>query len=337
MYTNQIRSFLYSGLICMAALVLPAITSCNSSESDSEAIEYTGITTQAVIDNNNAEDVLMGPMIGGELNTGMSAFGAIDANSMSGKGSLPVIKILTTLGRSLNNLDYTFDHEDLPAASSAIAAYTDIDYGDCGGSLSYNLQMDDQTYAFTGYFSANSFCNDDMTISGEMTALGQFNAATQGFTSLTMTYDALSFIEDDTSMTFDGTVVIVPSGTVLTITLDAKMKDNNTGEVYWYENFVLTYTEATTYDQFSISGRFFEPNHGYVNLNTTTAFITNTDEDYPSQGVLVTTGAAGSEGGSTKAMLTALSSSTYNVQADTNGDGTYDYDSGVLNWADSEL
>lgn len=44
--------------------------------------------------------------------------------------------------------------------------------------------------------------------------------------------------------------------------------------------------------------------------------------------------ACGGGGGSTMARLAAFSSSTCQVEADTNGDGIYDWNSGVMNWSD---
>jgi len=57
-----------------------------------------------------------------------------------------------------------------------------------------------------------------------------------------------------------------------------------------------------------------------------------TDLPNPSSGILLLTGAPGSAGGNTKAQLVFLSSSSYEVDADTNGDDSWDWNSGTKNW-----
>jgi hypothetical protein len=111
--------------------------------------------------------------------------------------------------------------------------------------------------------------------------------------------------------------------------------DNSTGEVYWVRDYTMTVTEVAYYAvTFEISGSFYDPDYGFVLLSTPVPFLIDYDDDWPSEGVLVLTGDTGIAGGSIEAQLTALSSITYRVEADTNGDGFYDWNSGVLYWSD---
>lgn len=91
-------------------------------------------------------------------------------------------------------------------------------------------------------------------------------------------------------------------------------------------------TSASGYVSFTISGTYYDHDHGYVSVSTTTPFILYSGYDHPSQGVLIIDGRTGIAGGSTKARLTAITASTYRVEADTNGDGSYDWNSGTVNW-----
>jgi uncharacterized protein (DUF2141 family) len=91
-------------------------------------------------------------------------------------------------------------------------------------------------------------------------------------------------------------------------------------------------TKASGYTDFTISGLYYDPDHGYVTVSTTTPFRLYAVNSNPSQGVLIIDGRTGIAGGSTKARLTAISAGTYRVEADTNGDGSYDWNSGTLNW-----
>ena len=65
-----------------------------------------------------------------------------------------------------------------------------------------------------------------------------------------------------------------------------------------------------------------------TNFRINSIKINHTD-DWPSQGEFLCTGNNG-----TNARLVALPNEQYRVKADTNGNGSYDYDSGDLNWSD---
>jgi len=97
---------------------------------------------------------------------------------------------------------------------------------------------------------------------------------------------------------------------------------------------VYTLLLAVRYLFYWWSGRYYDPDEGYVVVSTEEAFVIYDGDDWPLQGVLVITGDTGSEGGRTKARLTVLTSTTFRVEADTDVDGSYDWDSGVLDWSD---
>ena len=94
----------------------------------------------------------------------------------------------------------------------------------------------------------------------------------------------------------------------------------------------MTLTEESSYVNVEVSGKYYDSDYGYVTITTLTPLCIYYNDSFPSDGVFVITGDTGIGGGSTKAQLTVLSSTTYQVEADTNGDGTYDWNSGVLDW-----
>ena len=118
------------------------------------------------------------------------------------------------------------------------------------------------------------------------------------------------------------------------LTMTIYMRDNSTEEIFWVEDYSVSLTEVGNEIEFEMSGKFYDPDDGFISVSTTEPFIFSYYGYYPYEGVLEVTGAPGSAGGYTKARLTVLSSTTLRVEADTNGDGTYDYDSDVLNWSD---
>ena len=123
-----------------------------------------------------------------------------------------------------------------------------------------------------------------------------------------------------------------------TVTMDMMVQDNYTSRICRVEGYQMIVTDHGTYAEVDFSGRFYDPDYGYVDLQTTSTFLVNNSDEYPHSGVLVLTGETGTAGGPTRARLTALSSTTCQVQADTDGGGYYDgvddYDSGVILWTD---
>ncbi|UCG11421.1 MAG: hypothetical protein JSU72_12835, partial [Deltaproteobacteria bacterium] len=132
--------------------------------------------------------------------------------------------------------------------------------------------------------------------------------------------------------TVSGTIGFTFQGLTATATMESTIRDNNTDKVYWANNYTVTLSEGPNYDDAAIAGRYYDPDSGYVNVASTTPFRHFVGDLYPSDGVLVIDGNTGIAGGSTMARLTVHSSTNYEIDADTNGDGTYDWNSGILTW-----
>jgi len=64
------------------------------------------------------------------------------------------------------------------------------------------------------------------------------------------------------------------------------------------------------------------------NVSTPDPFTIISTDEWPTTGTMLCEGS-----GNTKAVLSAVDSVSYRIEADTNGDNVYDYDSGVLLWA----
>jgi hypothetical protein len=205
--------------------------------------------------------------------------------------------------------------------------------GDCGGSASYTISVDNQTGNFNGSFNFNSYCDDGVTITGGVTFTGQVDINTDDLLTFTFSFNSLTCTAGSDSFTLNGNISWDVTGSPATITITMLLQDNSTSKVYWVQDYTIEATEGAGYVDIEVSGRYYDPDHGYVTFTTPTPFRIYDAYDYPSQGVLVITGNTGSEGGPTRARLEALSPTTYRVQADTDGDGFYDdYDSGILYW-----
>src|SRR3990172_2050504 len=106
--------------------------------------------------------------------------------------------------------------------------------------------------------------------------------------------------------------------------MDLGLADTCKGKVHWVNNYAMTISVDEGYVEFTVSGKFYHPNHGFVVISTPTPFRINSGQNWPSQGVMILTGK-----NSTKARLTVNSPptttpTTFVVAVDTNGDDTYE-------------
>ena len=95
------------------------------------------------------------------------------------------------------------------------------------------------------------------------------------------------------------------------------------------QNYSITIDEFAGYVEVEIVGTFYHPDFGYVTLATPEPLVLHDGDEWPESGTLTVTGANDS-----KAKLTAIDHLTCTVEVDHNGDGTYEWDSDIMNWED---
>ncbi len=289
---------------------------------------YTGKSSQATVTKGNAQQIMQDAFLDGMSGTGFAAaFGAIEANQIK-KGSTPIYSILLKPAKNIARIVTNQSYNELPRSISAIQTEPISENGECGGSISGSMQIDTSTGSMTGSFTFSSYCEMGTVSNGTVIFSGTVNTA-NGNLNITMTFKDVTGVssEEDLNIAMNGTIIMVSTGSSDSMTMNIYVRDNSIGKTYWMENFAITDSSNADQDEMEISGKFYSPDYGYVTLSTQETFITLSDDYNPSEGILIATGAGG-----TKARLTALSSTTYKVEADTDGNGTYDWDSGVLLW-----
>ena len=294
----------------------------------SAGISYSGLTDPAPIDDDNAEDLAVGAYEGGRLGGAIGALGVVQP--VSNVGYSRVVQISQILGGSLHQVDFMSRSEG--TFIGAIYTETGTIYGNCGGSASYSVSVNDQTGDFSGSLSFSSYCEDGVTISGAVSFSGKVDLVTEELLRFSLSFSTLSGTSGGDSFTLHGTITTDLTVYPYVMTVSMLVRDNSTGKVYWVKDYTMIVTEEATYIEVDLSGTYYDPDYGYITFETTVPFRIYYGDDVPSDGVLVATGETGSEGGPTMARLTVLDSTTYQVEADTNGDGTYDWDSGILYW-----
>lgn len=201
-----------------------------------------------------------------------------------------------------DNTDVSDDLGDLTGGvlRQASALLTKQRSGLCGGTRTLTITSYIPTVSAAATLLFDEFCNYGVIIDGSISA----------------------------SITFDGstTDISFSSDKIL-------LKDTQTEYVYQITDFLLNVSHDSTTTEVAFSGNFYDPMEGYVSVETTdgSPFVFEDGNEYPSSGQMVVTGTA-----DISARLTALSSTTYQVEVDTNGDGDYtdlaDYSSGTLTW-----
>jgi len=299
--------------------------------SPSAGISYTGLTTQAIIDETNAEGLAAGAYEGGHTGSAIGGMSVAQTEASGNIGYCRMLKVSQALEGSLRQVDLMSRSDG--TFIGAIYTETGAVYGDCGGSGSYTISVNDETGDFSGSLSFSSYCEYGVTISGSVSFSGQVDVVTGDLLRFSFTFTCLTGTSGSDSVTLSGNISCDLTVHPATMTMSMLVRDNSTGKVYWVRDYTMTVTEGPTYVDVELSGRYYDPDYGYAIVTTSTPFRIYGGDDWPSDGVLVVTGNTGIAGGSTMARLTALSSSTYQIEADTDGDGSYDWDSGVLNWS----
>lgn len=110
----------------------------------------------------------------------------------------------------------------------------------------------------------------------------------------------------------------VDEGGSTTIQLNYVLRDNGSELAYKFENFNISLINGSGYVDASITGRYYDPNQGYLEISTPTPLrIVGTDY-WPTSGILK------GAGNNDAAAFTALSNTSYQLDIDSNNDGTPD-------------
>lgn len=307
------------GLAC--ALVLSMLGACGGggggggdAGGGDEAITYTGVTRQATIDADNAEDLATSAYSIGKRGSGVGGGGAVgvvreDAPGTGHSGALMVARLLSEAVRRLELTGGTMSVVGIQTSRSG------SEEGLCGGSMDYSFIIDDSVGTFSGTMTFNDYC-----ATAETASTMNGSAAIQGSDfgrEFTMSTTDMVVSDGYDELVTNGEFSFSTTGTSITITEDMVAWDSATNTTYKVENFRVTLSDHGSYLAAYIpSGRFYHEQYGYVDVHTTSSFIVYSGDFYPSSGVLV------AEGENASVILTA-SGEDYHVQADINGDGDY--------------
>lgn len=285
--------------------------------------EFDGETSQAVITSANAKDLSGGALAGGinKINAANSGFNQDSPATQI--GIFRPLKLPMILRNSLQMAEISPTAVGLfkPAVESRSGTLQ----GDCGGMLSYSIDILDESRTFNGSFSFERYCDYGTTVSGEADVDGTYASDTGDFATAHFSFSDLT----DGYITLDGDISLDVLHQPITATFSAHGKGIESGQVFWIRDYAINITEFAGFIEVEIFGRFYHPRHGFVTFTTNEPIIVYHEDDWPTSGLFVIQGEK-----NTKAELNVLGLSSFFIAADTDGDGKFDWESGIFTWAD---
>lgn len=330
---QQSRLFFMLLVLLMLGTALIACSGGGSSDSggSSAAASYTGNTSAATLTSDNSGTLVADSLQGAMTSDSMVPFtiSAVESQSGGQASSAPLpVMLQAAFSDSLTKM---VDAPSSPFSSqrTAMATASEIIYGSCGGSATFSASYNESSGAFSGSLSYSGYCDGNTNLSGSVTMSGRIDTETSSLDYFTFTFTSLSVTADSQSLAVTGTLDCDIQGSDTTITVDMVVAQSSSDTTCWLNN----YTVQVSGSQMWISGRYYDPVHGYIDFTTEEALYFS-GGDYPYTGVIVFTGATGTLGQPTQARLEALSYTECQVTADLDGNGTFEYDSGVILWTE---
>ena len=295
------------------------------------SLTYAGVTSPAIIDSNNAAELSSDAFLGGETGTSLGIFNAVSGTQPTFAREIKLYEAVQVFNDALYKIDFDAHGSDALAMQTAQETMN----GDCGGSATYSMNLDDVSGTFTGSMNFIGYCNGLTTVSGTVGFSGQLDMGTQEPDSFSFSINMVSMTSNNQSYVMDGDVSFDVTGPAAQAAINLLMKDA-ANETFWVNGYRLSIvkvyiSEEDYYSDITMSGRFYHPTYGYVDLTTIEQVRIYHDYEWPSEGKLQVVGASGS-----KAHLTAIDENSCIIEVDENGDGTFDDPPGpvTMPWQD---
>ena len=288
------KPFTYLLAIAAAALLTACGGGGGDGATDYPSITYSGTTTAAVIDQNTAADY---PFVVLE-NSGDAGNLPIAASiDMQTADSLPDAENIQRAASLITNLV----KRNFGNNAQQVTGATQTQTGTCGGTVDYTENSSNTS--FNGSLVFDRYCEGglntygyEIRLHGKMTFSGTYHLVNNS-----PVFDSMSFTIQYLKMTFSDGVKTASeefSGSISVTSFDAANNplDFNVTINFKYEGKVFKVVNLQA-DEFAgtISGRLYHPNHGYVDIITTSPFTymmndpaDDTDDQYCSGSLQIT-------------------------------------------------
>ena len=232
-------------------------------------VAYTGVRTEAYIDENNAEALVLGAFSGEDIEgiiplatAGPDATGVLTAKSSDPYNLSVVFKQIVAMVQP-----------DAQIKTLALLDPAQECFNYPSGTLSDTLveSVSGTTNTLTGDIIYNNCDIGGVILDGKVSLSASIDLLTDDLT-LAMTMNPLGYNDGVTSYsvigTFSGTMKTDNFGVLVShLDLNATL-DNLSGQTFWLNNYVMDETEETNGLRSTISGRFYENDYGFVDFLT---------------------------------------------------------------------
>ena len=326
-----------AGIGLMTVIFLAA---CGGGGGGGSSSPYTGLTTPAVIDTTNAEEIALGAYSGGDWSDPTFAV-PLGRQDLTDAGKSGPSKILALM-RAVKTIEGRVAGEPSGADAALVAtpatvwADSGTEYGSVSGSFTYSISLNDLTGDFSGSISFSGYDDGDgiTFASGSVSFSGNGVVAfdiygypyIDSINTFSIQFSALAAASEGEGFTLTGTIALVEGVPTSSVTLDLYVKDHSTEKTAWIRNYEITVTVGSdiggSYAEMTIVGRIYLHDYGYVDIATGAPFRVYDTDLYPSSGVLIVTGKD-----DCKARLTVISDPTYDyrVELDEDGNDVYEW------------
>jgi hypothetical protein len=311
----------------LSVLFAVSVSSCGGgggSSSPGVSSPYSGITTAAVVTDNNAVEIALAAFQAGDL--GANAVVPLAPAGGTAVRQTAAMPAPLALVRTVSKAAVSAIRPPAAAVGpSPRAPFTEsgvIPDGQ-GGEARYTISGDDATGVFTGTFEFVGFHGDGGgVIAGAVAVSG---AVTQNSMHILFDFRSVHIVDvsGGSDVTAAGTVDLVasmdPATGTDTATLNLFFTDNVTRETVWLSDYHLTTIAGAGYSDVTLSGRIYLHDYGYVDIASQIPFRYLDGVTFPASGQMTVTGQA-----NRGVRLTADSQTQCTLDADLDGDGLYD-------------
>lgn len=297
------------------SLAIGALVGCGGSGGGSKnsenAINYTGITDQAVMTAASVSAFVEAIVSGGS---------STDAISTGPREAQPAVHSLSDyLNGLLTNQILASIKDFILGLTTGTVELT------CpgGGTIALHPDINITKGSFTIEGDLTNCQQDMLTGNGELEITGTYSLLelTIDF-PINLTLNNLNLqASSGQDMSYSGSIDVADVGVSsgLDVIEDINIRNNSDSLVYRKENFEIIASPATGGLKITLAGNFYHPEFGYAVVVTESALLFEDAEIWPSTGVISLMGAAGSS-----ARITALDPDQYMLEVDSDGDGAYE-------------
>lgn len=307
------NSFIFMGLFFIGFISIIAF-SCGGGDDESQSKS----STPATLDEENVDNTLDYIV---ETIPGCTQGGTAGVNQA-------LLSFVSTMKQTMHNqiqLSYA-PKQNQPAAEEQPPIVLE---GTCGGTITITITGDETTGEISGSILFEDYCQGveeegTVVINGEVVFSGTIDPVTGDITQLSGSSTGITVTvtegDEESSMTiaFNGTLTIGEETIILNLP-SFTFIDQTRGIEISLQDFSVTITQVGTSYEIVVSGTLIVTGQGSVQF-TTDGPILITEAGEVTEGSITVIGA-----NNTKMQITFLANGIVAVQADTDGDGTYDY------------